>query len=136
MNKTKTYFPVIVLITGLLGLFVWFSMISTSGLIPHGVGVENEAGETVITISEAHQYMEQFVKERSAWWAMDLLSIYLLFHGAFWTLLNSRTILQAIANEGKKSFILHLLAAIPLGATFWFVMYQIISKTGMLLHQY
>lgn len=109
-------------------------MICDDGLIPHDIGTKNESGEIVITKAQAYDCVEQFVESRSSLWAIDLLSIYVTFHGAFWTILNIRNIGEAISNQGKKSFALHLICGVPVGVLFWILMYKIISQTGMLLH--
>jgi hypothetical protein len=136
MNRTKIFYPLIILLTGMMGLFLSATIVESGpGLIPRGTGTKLESGETIITESQTLDCLKRYVRSQSKLWALDILSVYVFCHGVLGTVLNARRIRVAFCRAGgKKSFFLHLMAGIPVGVLFWITMYHLISKAGMLSH--
>ena len=140
MNETKIFYPIGLIIVGLIGIFFLQSLIIFDGGLYSDINLpetmyENDEGAALYTFSEVQEHITYYAQSRASMWALDILSVYLFGHGVISILINSRGLKQwFITRKHLLELALRIVASFILGLAFWFVMIQVIVNMELPLH--
>ena len=141
MKYIKQLFSIWILVTGVMGVFFFPTVIIWDGGICSDMNMppseyKNAAGKPLYTFRQMKDNIAHYAQCRAKLWALDVLSIYMVLHGIFSIGINKFTLYNLLKEPGgRKAFINYLLAiCIPSGILFWILIAKILSKISMPLH--
>jgi hypothetical protein len=140
MNNIKIFYPIGLIIVGLIGIFFLQSLIIFDGGLYSDINLpetmyENDEGAALYTFSEVHEHITHYAQSRAGMWVLDLLSVYLFGHGVISLLIKSRGLKQWFTTRKHLlELALRIVASCILSLAFWFVMIQVIMILELPLH--